>query len=126
MLVVRGVKTSDFKKLIVWQKAMDIVAATYTLTQKLPTSEIYGLSNQMRRAAVSVPSNIAEGQSRNSDKEFAQFLTIARGSLSELETQFHICARVNLLSDSDIAEVITNIKEVGKMLRTLITKLSKN
>ena len=126
MLVVRGVKTSDFKKLIVWQKAMDIVVATYTLTQKLPTSEIYGLSNQMRRAAVSVPSNIAEGQSRNSDKEFAQFLTIARGSLSELETQLHICARVNFLSDSDIAEVITNIKEVGKMLRTLITKLSKN
>ena len=119
-------KTSDFKKLIVWQKAMDIVVATYTLTQKLPTSEIYGLSNQMRRAAVSVPSNIAEGQSRNSDKEFAQFLTIARGSLSELETQLHICARVNFLSDSDIAEVLTNIKEVGKMLRTLITKLSKN
>lgn len=126
MLVVRGVKTSDFKKLIVWQKAMDIVVATYTLTQKLPTSEIYGLSNQMRRAAVSVPSNIAEGQSRNSDKEFAQFLTIARGSLSELETQLHICARVNFLSDSDIAEVLTDIKEVGKMLRTLITKLSKN
>ncbi|MBP3432445.1 MAG: four helix bundle protein [Alistipes sp.] len=119
-------KTSDFKELIVWQKAMDIVVATYALTQKLPKSENYALSNQMRRAAVSVPSNIAEGQSRNSEKEFVQFLTFARGSLSELETQLHICVRVNMLLESDIAEVLTNIREVGKMLRTLITKLSNN
>lgn len=119
-------KTSDFKKLIVWQKAMDVVVAIYALTNKLPKSENYGLCDQMRRAAVSVPSNIAEGQSRNSEKEFAKFLSIARGSLSELETQIHICVRVNLLQDNDIADVLNNIDEVGKMLRTLIAKLSNN
>ncbi|MBO5720510.1 MAG: four helix bundle protein [Bacteroidales bacterium] len=84
-------KNSNYKNLLVWQKAMDLVVEIYKISKLLPKEEKYGISDQIRRSAVSVPSNIAEGQSRNSIKEFIQFLSIARGSLAELETQLLIC-----------------------------------
>jgi four helix bundle protein len=84
----------SYKDFTVWQKAMDLTVEIYKLVKLLPKEETYALSDQMRRAVVSIPSNIAEGQSRNSDKEFANFLGIARGSNSELETQLQICIRL--------------------------------
>jgi len=118
-------KTS-YKDLIVWQKAMDLTVVIYNLVKKLPKEELYGLSDQMRRAAVSIPSNIAEGRDRNTDKEFVQFLTIARGSKSELETQLLICIKVGYLNETEILEAINLLTEVGKMLHSLINKLKTN
>ena len=117
-------KTSDYKELQVWQKAMDLVVEIYKISKLLPKEEVYGISDQLRRAAVSIPSNIAEGQSRNSAKEFIQFLSIARGSLAELETQLLICTKVNMLSEDNIAEAQNITTEVGKMIKGLMNKLN--
>ena len=117
-------KTSDYKELQVWQKAMDLVVEIYKISKLLPKEETYGISDQIRRAAVSIPSNIAEGQSRNSAKEFIQFLSIARGSLAELETQLLICTKVNMLSEDNIAEAQNITTEVGKMIKGLMNKLN--
>lgn len=117
-------KTSDYKELQVWQKAMDLVVEIYKISKLLPKEETYGISDQIRRAAVSIPSNIAEGQSRNSAKEFIQFLSIARGSLAELETQLLICTKVNILSEDNIAEAQNITTEVGKMIKGLMNKLN--
>jgi four helix bundle protein len=88
----------------VWQEAIDVVEAIYDLTKRFPKTEIYGLISQMRRSAVSVPSNIAEGASRLSDREFIQFLGVARGSLSELETQITIAERLGYVVDPVLQE----------------------
>lgn len=117
-------KTSDYKELQVWQKAMDLVVEIYKISKLLPKEETYGISDQIRRAVVSIPSNIAEGQSRNSAKEFIQFLSIARGSLAELETQLLICTKVNILSEDNIAEAQNITTEVGKMIKGLMNKLN--
>lgn len=95
----------------------------YRLVKLLPKDEAFSLSDQMRRAAVSIPSNIAEGQDRNSGKEFLHFLSIARGSRAELETQIQICVMVGYLSDTDVREVNRLLKEIGRMLSALISKL---
>ena len=92
----------DFKDLIVWQKAMVLVAEVYQLVKKLPQEEHFALSDQIRRAAISIPSNIAEGQGRNSTKEFIRFLAIAKGSKAELETQLLLCVRINYLNNLEI------------------------
>ena len=110
----------DFRDLIVWQKAMDAAAEIYKIIKKLPKEELYVLSDQMRRAAVSIPSNIAEGQARSSKKEFIRFLSIAQGSRSELETQLLLCVKVEYLSNSDIDTVMGLLRETGKLLTTLI------
>lgn len=109
----------DFKELIVWQKAMELVAAVYQLVKKLPKEELFALSSQMKRAAISIPSNIAEGQGRNSTKEFIHFLAIAKGSKAELETQLLLCVQIDYLSNSDIETAINLIQEIGKMLNAL-------
>ncbi|HAI83965.1 MAG TPA: four helix bundle protein [Chitinophagaceae bacterium] len=116
----------DFKDLIVWQKAMELVAEVYGLVKKLPKEEVFALSDQIRRSAVSIPSNIAEGQARNSTKEFIQFLAIAKGSKSELETQLLLCVKINYLNNSDIEIAINLIQEVGKMLNALQKSLTTN
>lgn len=116
-----GVK--NYQELIVWQKAMEVVKQIYLLVRKLPIEEKFALSDQMRRAAVSIPSNIAEGQARNSTREFLQFLSIARGSKAELETQL-LCVQVKLLAPTDISEVMQMLQEVGKMLNALSKKLT--
>ena len=110
---------ASFKDLVVWQKSMDLVIEIYRLIQLLPREELYGLSDQMRRAAVSIPSNIAEGQGRDSQNDFYRFLSIAQGSRAELETQLEICIKLNYLSKEDIAKVELLSEEIRKMLISL-------
>ena len=117
---------THFKDLIVWQKSMDLVLEIYSLTRLLPQEERYALSDQLRRAAVSIPSNIAEGQSRIHTKEFANFLSIAKGSSAELETQLLICRRLGYFSDEQIEISLNLIREVGKMLNAMLKKISSD
>ncbi len=105
------------KDLDVWNKAMELAEKLYLLTEKLPREEQYGLVSQIRRAAVSIPSNIAEGAARNSTKEFIQFLYVALGSLSEIETQILLAKRLRLISE---AVLLNDIVSTRKMLLGLI------
>lgn len=114
----------DHKDLIVWQKAMDLLVEIYRLVKKLPKEETYALSDQMRRAAVSIPSNIAEGRGRSSVKDFLRFLFIARGSQAEIETQLLACVRLDYLSESEVEPSLNLCSEVGRMLNSMIYKLS--
>ena len=116
---------SDYRGLIIWQKAVELTVSIYGLTRKLPKEETYVLSNQMRRAAVSIPSNIAEGHERNSPREYKRYLSIARGSKAELETQLRICVKVGHLDDGDIKESMNLLNEIGKMLTVLIRRLKE-
>jgi len=113
-----------YEELTVWQKAMDIAVEVYGLVKSLPSEELYVLSNQMRRAAVSIPSNIAEGQERGTTKDFIKYLHIAKGSKAELETQLLICVRLDFLAQSQIQTAQGLLAEVGKMLNALIRSLS--
>ena len=108
----------DYKDLIVWQKAMDLAEEVYRLVKKLPKEELFALSDQIRRAVISIPSNIAEGHERNSIKEYYQFLSIAKGSKAEL-TQLLLCVKVHYLEASDVEKALTLIQEIGKMLNVL-------
>jgi four helix bundle protein len=111
------------KDLEVWKSSMDFVISIYKITSTFPTSEIYGLTSQIRRAAVSVPSNIAEGAGRKNTKEFIQFLYISLGSLAEIETQLEIASRLMYLKDTkDYQETIDGLR---KMLAGLIHALKK-
>jgi four helix bundle protein len=114
-----------FKELLVWQKAMDLVEEIYNLTKLLPKDEDFVLKSQIRRAVLSVPSNIAEGNSRHTTKEYVNFLSIARGSNSEVYTQLLVCNRLGYLSEGQIANAIEQIEEISRMLNAMITKLSK-
>ena len=116
-------KSSDYRQLKVWQKAMDLTVEIYNLVKRLPREETYALSDQMRRAVVSIPSNIAEGQGRNSDKEFINFLSIARGSVWELETQIEICERLHYIDSELASKVYSLTTEVSKMLNSLSNSL---
>lgn len=116
--------TRNYRDLIVWQKSMDLVEEIYRLTKLLPKEEIFGISNQLRRAAISVPSNIAEGNGRNSLKEYARFLSIARGSKAETETQLEICVRLGYFSADQTHSTFVLCDEIGKMLHSMIQKLS--
>ena len=111
-------KTKSFKDLIVWQKAYRLVLEIYKITKDFPKSETYGLAQQMRRAAVSLPSNIAEGYGRRHKTEYKQSLSIAYGSLSELETQYLLSIDLGYTKKSDIIENL--LKEVGSMLYRMI------
>ena len=112
-----------FNDLIVWQKSMVLVECIYLATASFPKEEIYGLTSQIRRAAVSIPSNIAEGQSRHSTKEFLRFLSIALGSRSEVETQLLIASRLRYISPETTSELIADLDEVGRLLRGLVSSL---
>lgn len=107
------------KELVVWRRAMDLVEEVYRVTEKMPSAEMYGLTSQMRRSAVSVPSNIAEGAARNSSKELLMFLNIAMGSLAELETQLILAERLNFLTEIPL-ETVT---EIRKMLVGLVKSI---
>lgn len=113
------VKVKSYRDLLAWQKAMDLVEAIYTITRSFPNEEIYALSSQMRRAAVSIPSNIAEGQSRRSSKEFLHHLSISNGSLSELETQILIAERLAYLSAENSAFLLDQTAEIGRLTNGL-------
>ena len=111
------------KDLEVWKKSIEMVTQIYTLTRGFPKEELYGLTNQMRRAAVSVPSNIAEGAGRNSSKELLQFLYIATGSLSELETPLIIANNLSYLNNEQKQDIDAILSNIFKMLSGLIQSL---
>ena len=113
----------DYRELIVWQKAMDLVIEAYRLTRAFPREELYGLTNQVRRAAVSIPSNIAEGQARQSKAEFRNFLSIAQGSRAEVETQLTIAMRLDYITNEDARMSLSLLIEIQKMLATLLKRL---
>lgn len=113
----------SYEELEVWQTAMDLVTLTYRLTRDFPREEVYGLTSQLRRAAVSVPSNIAEGQGRRSTGEFLNHLSMARGSLLEVETQTEIAFRMAYLSPEQKAEVKALTGTVGRLLNGLMRSL---
>jgi four helix bundle protein len=102
-----------YKDLVAWQKSMELVSALYDATEALPRREIYSLADRVRRAAVSVPSNIAEGQAHHSEKDFGRFLRHSRGSLAELETQIIIAQRRDYLSASQSSDLLKRIDEVA-------------
>lgn len=118
-----AVPVQSYRDLIVWQKSMDLVERVYRMTGVFPKEEMYGLSSQVRRAAVSIPSNIAEGQARKSTAEFMQFLSIAQGSRAEVETQTLIAQRLGYVTESQIKEILSLLDEISRMLNTLRTKL---
>ncbi len=114
---------SSFRDLRVWQEAMKLAADIYRSTETLPRHELYGLSQQIRRAAVSVPSNIAEGKGHHSDKEFAHFLFHARGSLLEVQTQLLIAEELQYLSREETQRLLAGAEGVGRALSGLISSL---
>jgi four helix bundle protein len=116
---------TTYKDLILWQKSMELVKETYSLVKKLPKEETYALSDQMRRAAISIPSNIAEGNGRKSKIDYVRFLDISRGSLYELETQIYIGMMLNFFKENETQTVFLLITEINKMINSLITKLGK-
>jgi four helix bundle protein len=116
-------KKKTHKDLIVWNKSMDLVEDIYRITETFPKKEIYGLTSQLRRAAVSIPSNIAEGSARQNTRELIQFLYIALGSLSEIETQVEIALRLKYCDD--ILKPKNKIDEIRRMLTTMIATLKK-
>jgi len=113
----------SFRDLIAWQKAMALVTEIYRVTESFPSREIYGLTNQLRRAAVSVASNIAEGKGRVSKKEFAQFLANARGSLCEVQTQLEIGKNLGYLADETFADLDDRAREAGRIINGLMRKV---
>ena len=117
-------KTGSYKDLIVWNQSMDLAVAVYDATKSWPKEELYGLTSQVRRAATSVPSNIAEGYGREIRGSYQQFLRIAQGSLKELETQLMIAERTGIASKTTTDTLLANAESVGKLLRLLIRKLS--
>lgn len=114
---------NHYRELIVWQRSMDLVAEVYRLTQQFPSAEVYGLVNQIRRAAVSIPSNIAEGQGRGKAVEFARFLRIANGSRQEVETQILIAERLGYVDQQATTHTCALIHEIGRLLAGLLKSL---
>ncbi len=109
----------------VWQRSMELASAVYAVTQAFPKSEIFGLTSQMRRAAISVPSNIAEGQGRGSDRSFRIFLAQARGSLYELETQTQLASGFSYIESQAAAGLIEECQEIARMLNGLLSSLNE-
>jgi four helix bundle protein len=116
---------SDHEKLLVWQKSMNLVTEIYQISQKFPREEVYGLTSQIRRSAISVPSNIAEGKGRFTPGEFRQFLIHARGSLAELETQVQIAGNLGYLKAQNVEELKAKTMEIGKMINGLIEAIGR-
>lgn len=118
-------KVRNYQELIVWQKAMDLVEEIYKASQGFPREELYGLTSQIRRAAVSIPSNIAEGQGRQTTPDFLRHLSIAYGSLREVETQILIAGRLRYLDATTVEAVIRSGGEVGRLLNGLMNALTR-
>ena len=137
-IAVKGLGTGDqslerrrmaikcYRDLLVWQRAMDLVEECYRLTGDLPRNEEFGLKSQMRRAAVSIPSNIAEGRSRSHSAEFLHFVSISLGSLAELETQLDLTARLNLLPAESVEIAKRSCEEVGRMLHRIASAIRRS
>ena|SRR5690554_3356314 len=116
----------QYKELNIWKKSMELAVEIYAQTKNFPSEEKFGIVSQIRRCAVSVPSNIAEGAGRKSDKEFGQFLSISYGSLCELDTQLIICTHLGYIEDSMSTTIFNRITELQKMIYTLAHKLKQN
>ena len=114
---------NSYRDLKVWQKSMDLTFMVYKLVKFLPREELYALSDQMRRAVVSIPSNIAEGRQRGTVNEYKHYLYVAKGSLSELETQLMICEGLGYLGKEQIEPAMSLCAEISRMLTTLIQNL---
>ncbi len=114
----------SYRDLVVWQKGMELVEGVYRVSRTFPKEEVYGLVSQVRRAAVSIPSNIAEGQSRLTAGEFVQFLGIARGSLAEVETQLLLAQRLAFLTPETTEPLLELTAEIGRLLNGLLRSLS--
>lgn len=125
MYTSSGTRVRTYRDLLVWQRAMDLVVLAYQLGKRLPKEELYGLVSQIRRAATSVPANIAEGQGRRHTAEFLNFLGIANGSLMELETHIIASQRLGFLSDVDIQKSMEAAAHVGRMLAGLVRRLEQ-
>ena len=117
---------NTYKELIVWQKAVEFVTIIYSATKNFPKEEIYGLTNQIRRSAVSVPSNIAEGFGRNSKNDFKRFLQIAISSLFEIQTQLEIAKNLKFTIDEEFINLFDLTREIEAMLSSLIRKIKFN
>ncbi|MGN6592716.1 MAG: four helix bundle protein [Terriglobales bacterium] len=125
-LPVKAPMHCSYEDLVVWQKAMRLVTVVYEATEAFPHKELYGLTQQIRRAAVSIPSNIAEGQGRRTVKEFCHFLRTARGSLLELETQIRIACNLNYLDEARLGTLLARTHEVGRVLNGLIAAVAES
>lgn len=119
-------KGKNYRELLVWQKAMQAAEDTYNIVKTLPKEEMFALSDQMRRAAVSIPSNIAEGNARDTNKETVHFLYIAQGSRAELETQLELCRRIGYITEKDLQYMLVQTQEIGSMFAGLIRPLTSN
>lgn len=117
-------KINSFRDLLVWQKSMILVTEIYTITQTFPLTEQYGLTSQMRRCAVSIPSNIAEGYGRNSTGDYKRFLQISVGSTFELQTQIEIAYNLKFITKEVFEGIIEKTKELDRMLLSLIKKVN--
>ncbi|PSJ65591.1 four helix bundle protein [Kumtagia ephedrae] len=117
-------RIDSYRDLVVWQQAMDLAVAVYATTRTWPKEELYGLTSQVRRAAASVPANIAEGYGRENLGSYQQFLRIAQGSLKEMETHLLIAERIDIARRDTIRPLMDSSESVGKLLRLLIRKLS--
>ena len=115
----------NYSDLIAWQKAMDLVEGIYAATKQFPKEELYGLTSQVRRAAVSIPSNIAEGQGRKSTSEFLHYLSIAYGSLRAVETQILIAGRLLYLKQEDVNRLLESSAEVGRLINGLSNSIAR-
>jgi len=116
-------KVKDYKDLKVWQKGIEIVDKVYAITEKFPKSELYGLTGQMRKASISIPSNIAEGFVRSHTKEYKQFLHVSLGSCAELDTQLIIANRRKYITKKELEEIAEDTNHESRMLVSLINKL---
>ena len=114
----------SYRDLIVWQKSMRMVTLTYSLLKYFPSEEKFGLTNQIKKSSISIPSNIAEGYGRNYTKDYCRFLQIARGSLFELQTQIQIAVNLGYIKEDSLTEVLEISVEIEKMLNALIKKLT--
>ena len=118
-----GNKINSYQDLLVWQKGLELAYLLYEITRSFPQEEKFGLTSQIRRAAVSVPSNIAEGQAKYGKKEFIRYLYIAKGSLAELDTQCLIARKLGYVEEPQIKPILLQIDELQRMLYSLIEKL---
>ena len=118
-------KVKHYQELIVWQKAMDLIEEVYKASRILPRDETYGLTSQLRRAAISIPSNIAEGQGRRTTPDVLRHLSIAYGSLLELDTQVLVAARLRYLTEGKCQDVMNLTGEIGRLLNGLMSSLSR-
>jgi len=124
-LLAEDLMGESYRDLIAWRKAMWLVTEVYQLTRAFPRDELYGLTNQLRRAAVSIPSNIAEGQARYSPKEFRHFLSLSRGSLVEIETQLMIAHNLGYIPEKQSQSLLGEAAELGRILNGLIKSIKE-